>query len=211
MARPSARRDDQVRAKMLGEAARILARNTRGFHGTPTSRLGKDESRYFTYFESKEGLLREMFHEYWRRMLTRARAIEERNHSAVERLASLLDTTVEFYEEQEDLFRVTTLNCYPGEISDLTPGCTDAVEFRRIAVRAIEEARSAGRIRAPAIANQVIFLTLVGATQQLLNEHYRTKHLESVDGATRARPGTLDLMHIRNQLLLLVGAFFDRG
>ena len=210
MARPNVRRDERVRAAMLAHAAEIFGRNTRGFHGTPTSRLGKDEARYFTYFENKEGLLREMFHEYWRCMLSKAREIEAQRSDPVERLSSLLDLTIDVYREKEDLFRVTTLNCYPGEIPGLAPGCTDALRFRSIALGAIAEARRAGRLRNPATTDELVFLTLVGATQQLLNEHYRQAHLEPKDEADRRdRTPALDLIHILRQLRLLVGAFFE--
>ena len=122
----------------------------------------------------------------------------------------MLIIAVDVFRDHEHMFRVTTVNCYPEDRSQALRGCDFALEFRKMALKAIVQAAKEHRLRTE-IPNDVVYLSLVGSVQQVLNEHYRQTHLATGNKSITPRRKLLQLAEIRRYVDVWVNGFFLPG
>lgn len=173
-----------VRREMLGRAARLFAEKP--FHRAHTSDLaaegGFSEGSLFTYFGSKEGVLRALFQQFWREMYEqRANALKGVSDPA-EQIRTTIRIAVSVFRANEHLFRATTTNCYPQEEEGEASLADYHAKYRKAVLRSFLRAAQAGILQhqhaRPAVAAELAYHSLLGAVQQLLNQFYCQKHLE---------------------------------
>lgn len=178
MARKSNSRSNQTREEMIEHAASVFAKGE--FHRTKTCDLavpGKfSEGRYYTHFGTKDGLLKAIFHEYWRKMYVRT---EERcviKLDPVTRVRVMIQVAIEIFRDHEHLFRVTSVNSYPPEQMPEPPGADYHAKYRNLALRLIAHAVKDLHNENPDVDARLIYLSLLGALEYCLNEIYRNRH-----------------------------------
>lgn len=180
MPRQSSPDAESLRAEMLDHAARVFAKGD--FHRTKTRDLavpGKfSEGRFFIQFGNKDGVLRAMFHAFWKEMYERSHKETESISDPVKRVYCLVQVAVNVFREHEHLFRVTAVNCYPPGSSSVAPGADYHAKYRDVAFRCIIKAIRSRKSESSALDVRLVYLSLLGAIQYSLNELYRERHLD---------------------------------
>lgn len=104
------------RRQMLDIAASLFARH--GYYQTSTKFLGKhgdfSEGSFFSYFHSKDGILRAIHHELWAAIYAVAKASVRRHETPIEQITDFCDSLVDVLIEHADYARVAALTIYPA-------------------------------------------------------------------------------------------------
>jgi AcrR family transcriptional regulator len=163
---------------MLAHAAGLFA--AKGYANTLTSELGRasefSEGRYFIYFGSKDGVLRSIFDDYWAQIHERVHTLEKTEPDPVQRIRRITRAAIEVYRDNEDVFRVVASHRYPSASGGLSPECAYMREFHSVALRAIEQATRQRTTRIARKTAEMIYHSLRGALEHLLNRYYEAKH-----------------------------------